>query len=303
MADAPDFFGGITAPQLSSGGYNPEDVKFDKYGNPILANATTTGTSEARGQQIQALQQLYDQQNGYAGARSDAERAAAISQGNQQAQGLRNAAQQNAMARGTFGSGDQLANEENASQAAANTSSMGGLAAASQRALAQIAASNGLAQGYGNVRGADDAQSLNNASILNQFNMYNTNLQNQVKQKNTDLANSQKTYNAGVQNDAYKYNQGTYNNNAHTQYQDQLDKARAQTGQGNNTRDFNQGQVNTGVSAGLQAAGTAASAAPGIYKAINSDSGVAPDTSGMSVEQSPGAVTIPNDEAFTFSGA
>lgn len=301
MGDTPDFFGGITAPQLSSGGYNPENVKFDKYGNPILANATTTGTSEARGQQIQALQQLYDQQNGYAGARSDAERAAAIAQGNQQAQGLRGAAQQNAMARGTFGSGDQLANEENASQSAANTASMGGLAAASQKALAQMAASSGLAQGYGNVRGADDAQSANNASILNQFNMYNTNLQNQVRQKNTDLANSQKQYNAGVQNDAYKYNQGTYNANAQTQYTDQLDKARAQTGQGNSNRDFSQGQTDKNIALGMQGAGTAVSAAPGIYKAF--DGGGAAADAGSVVEQTPSATTINPDEAFTYTGS
>lgn len=207
--------------------YTPEQYKYVGDYTPEEAKASTISEDPMiRSAQMSALQKMAGladvglsdvDQAGYEKARSMA---------GQISRSGTAAALQNAQARGVGGSGLEFVMREQAAQDAAQKAQEAGLQQASdsarQRALYQQAYGNALS----GVRGQDYNANAANASILNNFNMYNTQAGNQAQQYN--LGQRQKISNANTQqnNQAQQYN----NQMKQQDYANRSQKVAGQTG-------------------------------------------------------------------------
>jgi hypothetical protein len=172
------------------------------------ANATTVQNDPmVKSAQMAALAKMGDlantglsdvDQQGYTQARD---------LGNQMANSGSQAAMQNAQARGIGGSGMEFANREIANQQGAQRAQQAGLQQAADSARQRALYNQAYATGLGNMQQQDTNLSAQNAGILNQFNMANTQAANQGSQYNiannynSQIANNQGR--TGVQQNMY----------------------------------------------------------------------------------------------------
>jgi hypothetical protein len=189
--------------------YNPEEMQFQTIGeDPAL-----------RGQQLNALARLGGlAENGLSDV--DAlgfEKARQL--GNQQARSGREAALQDAQARGVAGSGLEFALREQANQGGAQRAQEAALNQAAessrQRAQYQMAYNQALS----GQRGQDLQANKANTDIINQFNQANTQNRNQAQMAN--MQNRQ---------DAFKYNQEGKQGTAQQNFSNEMEKRKAVAG-------------------------------------------------------------------------
>lgn len=175
----------------------------------------------SRAAEVQALTQMQNvASKGGLDAQAMQQEQEAINRSNTNEQGQRGAIEQSFAARGTGGSGAQLAAELQAGQGDANQAAAGGMSAAAnaeQRALQAMAGSSSAAsnlnnQDYTQAKNAAEAQdSINRFNTQAKQNVENTNvtnmntaqagnLQNQqnIDNQNTGLANTEETHNKGL---------------------------------------------------------------------------------------------------------
>ncbi len=150
-----------------------------------------------------ALQKLQSVSSGAADSELNAANYNAMNNAAQQQRGATQGILANLSARGTLGSGQELAARMQAAQNGANNSQAGQLQAAAANNQAKLGAQNNLIQGLSGLRGQDTSLATENANINNQFNMHNTDALNATNNANTGIKNQQSTYNTG-QNNAYQ---------------------------------------------------------------------------------------------------
>lgn len=292
---------GIQTPTFNTNLPKPEQLALQQYMAPILAQATQVSVDpNDRANQMAALQKMQSLASGASNSELNAASYKAMQNAAQQQHSQDAAIEQQMAARGTLGSGQELAAKMQAAQNGANNSQAGMLDAARNNALERMQANNQYLQGMGSLRGQDYSQALANANIMNQFNMANTGLRNQVNQMNTNLTNQQRVYNTG-NNNAYQQALIQLQNNAAQQkYQDELGKRAAASGQANTISQnaMNAGEKQIGLNANTQAGGmqAAGNLANSLYGAAKQYSNVGEPE----VEQKPKAQE--DEEGTSFDG-
>jgi hypothetical protein len=231
-------YGDINTPNLSQYAYSPEEYSLAGDYDPEMAQASTISEDpKIRSAQLSALNKMSGLADTGLSEVDELGYAKAKQMGAQQSRAGREAAIQDANARGVGGSGLEFALREIANQEGATRAQNAGLDQAAdsarQRAL--------YTQAYGNalsgVRGEDLQANSANADILNRFNMANTQTANQAQQAN--LQARQTVNNANVdQRNAGKQQQLTI---AQQNYENQLKKAQGLSG------------ANTGIAQGYAA--------------------------------------------------
>jgi hypothetical protein len=138
-----------------------------------LAGLSETGLSEA-------------DQAGYAKARTT---------GDQLARSGREAALQDAQARGVAGGGLEFLTKEVANQQGAQRAQEAALQQASNAAQQRAAYTTAYGDSLGKVRAQDNSANQANTDVINQFNLANTQARNQTNQANAQLKNQTQQYN------------------------------------------------------------------------------------------------------------
>jgi hypothetical protein len=249
---------GIATPQFNTNLPPPEQLALAQLQNPKLAQATNvTIDPNDRAQQMAALQKLQSVSSGAADSELNAANYNAMNTAAQQERGANQGILASMAARGTLGSGQELAAKMQATQNGANNSQAGLLQAAAANNQAKLGAQNNLISGLSGLRGQDTSLATENANIANQFNMANTNAINATNNANTGIANTATTANTNAKN-AYQQALLQLQNSAGQQtFNDQLGQAQAAAGEANtiSTSTMNNGATNLalGANAGSQA--------------------------------------------------
>lgn len=150
---------------------------------------------EARQQMVQALQRMQGFADQSAGSQESLGRFQALDEANQLSKSREGAIAAQMQRRGQGGSMADAMLRQQAAQAAANQAQSGTLNAAAQAALQRFQGTQGVMQGASALRGQDNSLAAQNAAIINQFNMANTNARNATNAANTDMRNQ-----AGLRN-------------------------------------------------------------------------------------------------------
>lgn len=199
-----------------------EEYVPELYSSESANYETVSEDPLIRSAQLQALERMAGlAETGLSDAdAADFERAR--QEGTQVARGARDAALNDARARGVAGSGLEMAMREAGIQSGAQRTQNAGLEtagnAARQRALYQTAYGDALSQ----QRSDDNRINSQNTSIINQFNRENTNQRNQTNAQNV-----------AAKNDAFQYNQGLQDRD----YRNKMDRAGAYSGINNQISD------------------------------------------------------------------
>jgi hypothetical protein len=225
LANNQTLMNGIQTPNLQWKNYTP--AAYD----PTMATATTIQDNPAlQDQQSDVLAKLANLSDtglsdvdaaGYQNARN---------LGNNLAQGREGAAMQDAAARGVGGSGLEFAMREMGNQAGAQQAQQAALQQAADSARQRALYTQAYGTDLANTRAQDFSNNAANSSILNQFNMANTNAQNQAQQ-----------YNVGNTNQAQLINQQGATGVQQQNFNNALTKTGAQA------------QANTGMANGFAA--------------------------------------------------
>jgi hypothetical protein len=174
-------------------------------------------------------------------AQSQAAQAQARSDSDVYARGQREAALQNAAARGISGSGLELASSLQAGQDAANRYAITGTQAAAEAERRKMDALNSLSTLSGNVRNQDYTEASQRAQAIDAINRFNTqnrsdvNASNVQANNNAQVANLQEKQriadqNIGLQNSQQQYNKELQQQN----FSNQMEKAKGFAGQSSN---------------------------------------------------------------------
>lgn len=186
--DVPDLFKYQYNPELysSSGAYSPEEVEATEVSeDPMIRSAQLSALNKLSGladtglSEVDALGFENAKQTGAKAARSG-----------------RDAAIQDARARGVAGGGLEFALREIANQEGAGRARQGAMEQAASSAQMRALYNQAYGDQLSNVRGQDYQVNAGNADILNQFNMANTQNRNQGQLYN--LQNNQNISNANV---------------------------------------------------------------------------------------------------------
>lgn len=267
-APSPDDLAAKLQQMVYQGDITPEMATSIQQ-NPSLMNTIQTNQS-GNAAQTQALSQLTNiGQNGGMTPQDTAQLNQIQTQVGAQERGARNAIQQNAQARGTSGSGMELASELSNNQNAAtnaNAEGLGVAANAQQRSLQAMQAAGQLGGQFEGQQFGEASSKAQAQDAINKFNAQNT--------QNTTNANVTATNNAlyrnqNTQQDLANQNtnisneQALQNATAHqTAYQDSLSRLAGQTGAYNNLAkgaEYGNQQQNSFNGALLGTAGTVAS--------------------------------------------
>lgn len=207
-------WGSLQLPNLQYQTYTPGQL------NPVMANATrVTEDPTVRSAQLAALAKMSGLADQGLSAQDNAAFGQAQNQANQTVNQSAQAALQNAQARGVAGSGLEFALREMGAQNASQNQQQANLQQAASSAQNRVLANQAYMSALSGQRGQDYQANANNANILNQFNMANTQQQNEANQ-----------YNVGNQNQAQLYNQQNRNNIAQQNFNNQVTKIGGQTG-------------------------------------------------------------------------
>jgi hypothetical protein len=253
---------GIATPQFNTNLPPPEQLALQHLMAPQKAQATNVSIDpHDRAMQMAALQKLQGVTSGAADSELNAANYNAMNNAAQQERGQTQGILANLSARGTLGSGQELAARMQAAQNGANNSQAGMMEAAANNNKAKLGAQNSLLQGLSGLRGQDTGLASENANINNQFSMHNTDALNATNNANTGITNQQSTYNTG-QNNAYQQALLQLQNSAAQQkYQDQLGQAQAAAGEANTISNNAMSAGGTNLALGANAASGAIGAA------------------------------------------
>ncbi len=238
-------YDGVQTPNLTWNTYAPEAIA------PRSAQGQTVqDDSLAKSAQMSALSRMGDLANTGLSAVDQQGFQNARDMGNQMANSGSQAAMQNAQARGIGGSGMEFANREIANQQGAQRAQQAGLQQSADSARQRALYNQAYEQGMGNFRNQNNNVNAQNAGILNQFNMANTQAANGAQAMNAMNNNQAQLQNTQGRNQVA---QGNFNN----QMGLAAGKAGANTGlaQGQAAQDAaNQAQQNQYMQFGLGAA-------------------------------------------------
>lgn len=268
LAQNQAMYGNLQTPNSQFQKYTPEAYQYDYNPQRYQANTVQEDPS-IRNAQLEALQKLSGLSQTGLTAEDQAAFQKARDMSQQQARGGREAALQNAQARGMAGSGMEFALGQMADQGAAGQAQQAGLDQAAQSARQRALYTQAYGQGLQNLRQQDYGVNAGNADILNRFNQMNTNAQNEAAMGRNQWG----MQNAMNRNYAQQYNQGGQRGLSQQDYENQLSRIQGRTG-ANNAMDkyyAAQGAANAKQRAGAGAAlgsmfgpmGTAAGGAMG----------------------------------------
>lgn len=246
LGDARSQFANLTLPELQWQNYSPDTI------NPEMAQSTQISDDpNIKSAQLAALAKMGDLANTGLSAVDQAGYENARELGNQVAQSGNQAAMQNASMRGLAGSGMEFANREAAQQAGAQRAQQAALQQASDSAKQRAMYNQAYGQQLGAQRSQDLGLNAQNAGILNQFNM-----------ANTQAGNAAQATNVGNKNQAQLINQqgrtGIAQQNFDNAYKKAGGTAAADSGmaQGYAAQNAaNQAQANAYTNVGMQAMG------------------------------------------------
>jgi hypothetical protein len=243
---AEDIINDVNLPEFSDADYGQYSLAGE-YNPDAAGYQTVSEDPRTRDLQMQALERLQDGMSAASQTGAAADKAAALSEGNQMANAREQAIRMQMERSGQGGSGMDAVLRAQGAQMGANRAAQGSLDANHQLALERLANEQGLIGAAGNVRGQDFNTARTNADIINQFGMFNTQAANEAKRMN--LGNAQQIGNANVdmQNKSFDRKEG----NKQTQFGNAMGKA---TARGNAV----QGMSNSAGDAGrAQAVGSA----------------------------------------------
>ncbi len=174
-------------------GPNQADLPFwdpRRYDTPEDAQSNLVSLDpQYKDLQLKALQALRDKADGSATAQEDAGRMQAIKEANDLAKSREEGVLNDARSRGVGGGGLEFALRNQAGQESANRLGELTTKGAADAALQRLAAMGQYSQGVSNMRTQEQQMASQNADILNQFNMYNTNLHNSTNTANRNMQN------------------------------------------------------------------------------------------------------------------
>lgn len=248
--NAPNIAEQTITPNLESvaGTYNPNMEGTVSLGPSSMAGITTDPRLAQA--QMSALQSLQQQGQGGLTATDRMNLMNINNQTEGNANASSNAIMQNMAARGMGGGGAELAARLMASQGAANRDAQTGMNVAAQsqqnalNALAQAGSLGGQIQAQQFGEKAQQAQAQDAISKFNAANQQqvigtNTNAANQGALTNLSNAQNVANQNTALQNQAQAANKKLYQ----TQFQNQMDQAKAAAGQYNSNSDYYAGQA------------------------------------------------------------
>lgn len=221
LQDAMNQTNAIAPPQYSQTPYEAAQFNPSMYSTPEEAKYQTIDLQPGmRDAQMAALQKMQDMGEGYAASQNQAMSNQAIMNANQMAKSNRDAAMMQAGARGVGNSGLAFALGQQGNQQAANSAMMGGLQAAQNAAMQRLQSAQDYSQGLSGLRNQDTDLAAQNANIINQFNMMNTQARNAANQANINMRNQAGMYNATNRNQGrmFNINRGDQNANDYANF-------------------------------------------------------------------------------------
>jgi hypothetical protein len=250
MREILKLYEGLETPDLQFRSYRPEEYSYIGDMTPEAAkHETISEDPRLKSAQMSHLAKLAGlAEDGLSDVDEATFMQAQLNAG-QQARGNREAAMQNAAARGVSGGGLEFAMMEAGNQAAAQQAQMAQLQQAAESARQRALYSQAYGQQLGAVRGQDMNANAANADIINRFNLANTQTRNDAQAQN--LQNRQAVMNANTQgrNNAQQYNAETGRAVQQQNYENQLKKTAGMAG-------AHQGMANTYAAQGAANADT-----------------------------------------------
>jgi len=194
IAEGKELWGGLETPDLQWQDYSPESAQYS-------LNQEDPATLLAQSRAIEQSKLLADQG---LSAQDKLGFAQAELMGNQMANSSRQAALQNAAARGVGGSGLEFAMGEMGRQSASDQARMSALQQAAASAQGRAANQANYTQALGNQRDQNYRTQSDNTGIINNFNAMNTQARNNAQQYNNEGRLNTQQQNFG--NDVTKMN-------------------------------------------------------------------------------------------------